>query len=96
MNYGSNPQSNRDIKTICALARIDTEVTQGEERLPKWKFVTTHTARRSAATNLALQNVSVKIIADLGGWTDIRTLRIYLRASGLDSALVAKDLEFFK
>ncbi|MCB0650922.1 MAG: phage integrase SAM-like domain-containing protein [Saprospiraceae bacterium] len=96
LNYGSNPQSNRDIKTICALARIDTEVTQGEERLPKWKFVTTHTARRSAATNLALQNVSVKIIADLGGWTDIRTLRIYLRASGLDSALVAKDLEFFK
>ncbi|MCB0653995.1 MAG: tyrosine-type recombinase/integrase [Saprospiraceae bacterium] len=56
---------------------------------PKWKFVTTHTARRSAATNLALQNVNIKIIADLGGWTDIRTLRSYLRASGLDSALVA-------
>ncbi|MCB0650919.1 MAG: hypothetical protein KDC85_06555 [Saprospiraceae bacterium] len=51
--------------------------------------------RRSAATNLAPQNASVKIIADLGGWTDIRTLRTYLRASGLDSALVAKDLEFF-
>lgn len=95
LNHGSNQQSNREIKTVCALARIDSEVRQGEESGPKWRFVTTHTARRSAATNLALQNVSVKIIADLGGWTDIRTLRSYLRASGLDSALVAKDLEFF-
>ena len=93
---GSNQQSNRELKMVCALARIDDEVIQGDERGPKWKFVTTHTARRSAATNLALQNVSVKIIADLGGWTDIRTLRSYLKASGLDSAMVAKDLEFFR
>ncbi|MCB0651557.1 MAG: tyrosine-type recombinase/integrase [Saprospiraceae bacterium] len=95
LDSGSNPQSNRDIKTICAMAKIDQITKQGDQSAPKWKFVTTHTARRSAATNLALQNVNIKIIGDLGGWTDIRTLRIYLRASGLDSALVAKDLEFF-
>lgn len=92
---GSNPQSNRDIKTICALAGIGEKIIQGERQGPKWKFVTTHTARRSAATNLALQNVSIKIIADLGGWADIDTLRTYLRASGLDSANVAQNLDFF-
>jgi integrase len=94
-SFGSNAHSNRNLKTIAAMAQITTEVKQGEITAPKWKFVTTHTARRSAATNLALQNVSIKIIADLGGWRDIDTLRNYLRASGLDSALVAKDLEFF-
>lgn len=95
MDFGSNAQSNRNIKTVCALAKVDAQVKQGEESGPKWKFVTTHTARRSAATNLAMQNMNIKIIADLGGWTDIRTLRSYLRASGLDSAAVAKDFDFF-
>lgn len=95
LSGGSNPQSNREIKMVCALAGVTHEVQQGEQVAPKWKFVTTHTARRSAATNLALQNVSIKIIADLGGWSDIDTLRTYLRASGLDSAQVAQDLDFF-
>lgn len=95
LSGGSNPQSNRDIKLVCALAGLNQEVHQGEDTGPKWKFVTTHTARRSAATNLALQNVSIKIIADLGGWSDIDTLRTYLRASGLDSAHVAQGLDFF-
>ena len=61
---------------------------------PKWSFVTPHTARRSAATNLYLQGVSLKMIADLGGWGDDGTLRVYLRASGLDTALVARELGF--
>lgn len=95
LSGGSNPQSNRNIKTVCALAGINQDVSEGEKVGPKWKFVTTHTARRSAATNLALQNVSIKIIADLGGWADIDTLRTYLRASGLDTAHVAQDLDFF-
>lgn len=96
LNLGSNQQSNRDIKIICATAGINQIVKQGDQEGQKWKFVTTHTARRSAATNLALQNVSIKIIADLGGWLDIDTLRTYLRSSGLDSAIVAKDLDFFQ
>ncbi len=92
----TNQEANRKLKTIAALARIDENVSEGKKTGPKWSFVTTHTARRSAATNLYLQGVSLKMIADLGGWGDEGTLRVYLRASGLDTALVAKDLGFFR
>lgn len=92
----TNQEANRKLKTICAMAEINILVQEGNRSGPKWKFVTTHTARRSAATHLALQGVNLKIIADLGGWEKVETLRTYLRSSGLDSAEVAKDLEFFQ
>ncbi len=92
----TNQEANRKLKTIAAMAGIDELVSEGAKRAPKWKFVTTHTARRSAATNLYLQGVSLKMIADLGGWGDEGTLRVYLRASGLGMALVARDLGFFR
>ncbi len=92
----TNQEANRKVKTIAAMAGIDEMVSEGKKTGPKWSFVTTHTARRSAATNLYLQGVSLKMIADLGGWGDEGTLRVYLRASGLDTALVAKDLGFFR
>ncbi|MCB0615462.1 MAG: tyrosine-type recombinase/integrase [Phaeodactylibacter sp.] len=87
---------NRELKKICALAGINEVVTEGERTLPKSQLVTTHTARRSAATNLYLEGASLKTIADLGGWENSETLRLYLRASGFDSARLAKDLDFFK
>lgn len=92
----TNQEANRKLKMIAAMAGIHTQTGEGDRYGPKWQFVTTHTARRSAATHLALQGVNLKIIADLGGWKKIETLRGYLRASGLDSAEVAKDLMFFK
>lgn len=95
LDFATNVQANRYIKTICAAAYIDEKATEQGKTAPKWQFVTTHTARRSAATNLSLNNVSIKIIADLGGWKDLDTLRVYLRSSGLDTANVAKDLDFF-
>lgn len=92
----TNQEANRKLKTISAMAGLDTPTQEGERSGPKWMFVTTHTARRSAATHLALQGVNLKIIADLGGWEKVETLRTYLRSSGLDSAEVAKDLDFFR
>ncbi len=96
MNFSSNQQANRELKNICALAGINQTVAQGDQVLPKSRLVTTHTARRSAATNLYLEGASLKMIADLGGWENTETLRVYLRASGLDSARLAQDLDFFK
>lgn len=96
MGFSSNQQANREIKNICALAGINEVVTEGSRTLPKCQLVTTHTARRSAATNLYLEGASLKAIADLGGWDNIEVLRVYLRASGFDSARLAKDMEFFK
>ena len=96
MNFSNNQQANRELKNICALAGINQTVAQGDQVLPKSRLVTTHTARRSAATNLYLEGASLKTIADLGGWENTETLRVYLRASGLDSARLAQDLDFFK
>lgn len=96
MGFSTNQQANREMKKICALAGINQVAAEGQRVLPKSQLVTTHTARRSAATNLYLEGASLKTIADLGGWEDIEMLRLYLRASGLDSAKLASDLDFFK
>ncbi|MCB0633025.1 MAG: site-specific integrase [Saprospiraceae bacterium] len=94
-SFSGNVQANRELKTIAAMAGINAPTFQEGRKGPKSSFVTTHTARRSAATNLYLDGVSLKMIADLGGWTDLQSLRTYLRASGLDTAQVAVDLDFF-
>jgi len=57
--------------------------------------VTTHTARRSAATNALLKKMRLKEIADLGGWNDLSTLDIYLRADLMTTAENVSDHDFF-
>ena len=94
--FTSNQQANRDLKSIAAIAGINQVVSEGHKQAPKCQFVCTHTARRSAATNLRLRNFSLKTIADLGGWKDLQSLVLYLRASGLDSARLASEDDFFK
>lgn len=95
-SFTGNVQANRELKAIAAMAGVNTLVNQGDQSGPKCRFITTHTARRSAATNLYLEGASLKMIGDLGGWRDLQTLRVYLRASGLDTAQVAVDLAFFR
>ena len=62
----------------------------------KWTFVRTHTARRSAATNLAMGGATLDFICKLGDWKKLETLKKYLLASGLDVAMVAAEYEFFR
>lgn len=94
-SWGTNQQANRFLKVIAAMAGIN-DILDTEPPVMKSQLVTTHTARRSAATNLRLQGASLKTIADLGGWKDVHSLQLYLRASGLDSARLARELDFFK
>ena len=94
-SWGTNQMANRFLKVIAAMAGIN-DLINTEPPTMKSQLLTTHTARRSAATNLRLQGASLKTIADLGGWKDIQALQIYLRASGLESARIANDLDFFK
>jgi integrase len=95
-DFTANQVANRHLKTIAGMAGINEPTLESGKTLPKSKFVTTHTARRSAATNLYLQGVSLKTIADLGGWKSLKTLMIYLKASGMDTARIASELEFFR
>jgi site-specific recombinase XerD len=96
LSGSSNQQANQQIKMVGALAGIIEDTKEGPKKGPKFSFISTHTARRSGATNLVLGGASLKTVADLGGWKRIETLKLYLRASGIDTALMASDLEFFK
>ncbi len=89
-------KANTKIKTIGSLAGINTVITLGAVTAPKFKFITSHTARRSAATQLMLEGVPLGDIMKLGGWKKLQTLQRYLRASGVDVARVAEGYDFFK
>lgn len=92
----TNQEANRKIKLIASMAGINTPAVESGKNAPKCNFVRTHTARRSAATNLAMQGLPLDFIAKLGGWKKLETLKKYLLASGLDVAIVAADYDFFK
>lgn len=85
-----NQVSNRSLKEIGKLAGIG-----------KWDQITSHTARRSAATNLYIQSVKtgkppVKLIMALGGWKTEDSFKKYIRVDSLESAIMAAELDFFR
>lgn len=63
--------ANTTIRDICRKCGIDERVkvfeAGREQSGPKWKFVSTHTGRRSFATNLSKRGVSIEQIALLMG-----------------------------
>jgi site-specific recombinase XerD len=87
----SNQKANDKVKMIAARAGIDEDVN-GE---PKWSLVTTHTARRSAATNLWLAGVPLPEIMQMGGWKTEHQMKRYLVASGIELAKVSAGRAFF-
>ena len=73
------------IRKICKDCKIDSICTlrrRGKEETgPKWQFVSSHTARRSFATNLYLAGVSIEDIAILmGHGKNIETTKRYICA----------------
>lgn len=92
----TNQEANRKLKTIAALAGILTNMAgPGGGNVPKSAMVTTHTARRSAATNLLLSGVPLSEIMQLGGWKFEATLKQYLLAGGIKLAQMSAGREFF-
>jgi len=73
---------NEVIERICIRLGIDEEVTlyvRGKLRKgPKYKFIRTHSARRSFVTNLALRNVAVPVIGALAGQKSTTTTARYI------------------
>lgn len=77
------------IRTICMRCGINDQMTvfrKGKnETAPKWSFVSSHTARRSFATNLYRKGANINDISMMMGHTNMTvTLRYIVGAKELD------------
>lgn len=93
---------NRQLKDVCEQAGINepimAEEKKGEMRvtslIPKWKLVTSHTARRSFATNLYRRGIPSTQLMMLTGHKSETSFMKYIKVSGEDNAKdVAKKLK---
>jgi integrase len=92
--YNYNPpnkisvqKSNDYLKELCKLAGITEQVqkgiTKGGQRVvntfEKWELVSTHTARRSFATNSYLRNIPVQTIMQITGHQSVSVFEKYIK-----------------
>ncbi len=95
---------NREIKAVCLKAGISGKVqvtrsrgTRHETSVePKWKLVSSHTARRTGATLLHKTGISVQSLMLITGHRSIQSLMHYLRLTKEENARNLKDNPFFK
>lgn len=91
------------LQALGKMAGIDSNVTITEKRggkliertYKKYELITTHTIRRSAATNLYLSGMDLESIRLLGGWKTIKMLETYLKIDKLDNAKKIASHSFF-
>jgi len=99
----SDQKHNKQIKAIGKLAGINEEViltkTRGGQRIEavklKYEFITSHTARRSGATNMYLAGVDLKFIQDILGHSKIEQTISYIKVSAEDNAKRLVDHPYF-
>ncbi len=99
----SDQYFNRSIKEICKAAGITNKVrklnTSGGQKKyevwEKWKLVSSHTARRSFATNAYLAGLDLIVISKITGHTTTKALMDYIKASDIDLANKAAKNPFF-
>ena len=95
---------NREIKKICETAGITSRVrklnTAGGRKSfevrEKWELVSSHTARRSFATNAYLAGLDLIVISKITGHTTTKALMDYIKASDIDLANKAAKNPFFE
>jgi site-specific recombinase XerD len=100
----SNQKSNEYIKELgeaCGLTDdyTITEYIKGkrvETTYKRYELITTHTTRRSAATNLYLSGMDLNSIRMFGGWKSIKQLMDYIKVDKLENAKLNADHPFFK
>lgn len=95
---------NENLKSICKMAKIDNPYeysrTEGGEiilyNMPKYKFICTHTARRSFCTNAYYSGVPVQDIMAISGHKTERIFFNYIKVELLvNAARIAADNPFF-
>jgi len=100
----SNQKFNDYIKDICRetglVKTITIEKTQGNLTAPKhfekWELISTHTARRSFATNMYLAGFDPISIRKITGHRTEKSFLSYIRLTGKENALVMSKHEYFK
>jgi integrase len=100
----SQQNFNKVIKTICKRAaitdpvRIERTVGLKIERknYPKWQLVSSHTARRSGATNMYLAGIPVFRIMLITGHKTQESFFRYIRITAEENATILANHPFFK
>ena len=95
---------NEEIKNVCREVgicdKVEYSVSVGARHemrtKEKWQLVSSHTFRRSAATNLYLQGVPLRSIMQLTGHSTIAMLEKYLKVGGEENADRLSDNPFFQ
>lgn len=99
-----NQATNRSVKKLCRLAGITTLVTRQvtsrgvtkDKVDEKCDLITSHTARRTAATLMFLSGLPTESIMKITGHKTIASYLRYIRVSPEENALRARNNEFFK
>jgi len=92
----TNQKFNEALKSICEKAELGT-ISRGNEIIEKWQEISTHTARRSFATNAYLsKTMDVYQIMQCTGHKSESSFLRYLKLDGKDFAIQAADSKFFK
>ena len=100
----SNAHTNEALKDIFRIAGFTSvislaETVNGEVRIiekQKWELISTHTARRTLATNMFLFGVSPSLICVITGHTTEKQLMDYVKADNLSKALLLSKSGFYK
>ena len=102
----SNQKMNEYLKEIGKLSKINTPVelskTYNNEKIgiikPKYEFITCHTARRTLATNMYLNNFEESDIMSITGHTDVKVFRNYIKANSIKKAqkMLATRRDYFE
>ncbi len=94
----------KTIKRICKKAKIVHEVlyerTIGtkivRKKMPKWELVSSHTARRTGATNMYISGIPVFRIMLITGHRTEQSFFKYIRIGKEENAIELKNFLFFK
>lgn len=99
----STQHFNRYIKQVCRKVGLDDEVKRNSTRggrivietLKKWELVSSHTARRSAATNMYLSGYKPHVIMAITGHTTERSFFKYIKITQEDRVKSIAGDHFF-
>lgn len=100
----SEQKINKHIKEVCQLAGIDAPVVKNTTRAgasiettqPKYKLISSHTGRRSAATNMFKAGIPAISIMKITGHTTENSFMKYIRITQEENAELLKNHPYFK